>query len=354
MSLDTPDARYSAQVLGGILVAVNVAHTVFAEMAADPDGSFPFYESSAVLVAELGKLILAALLLLRAYMSRTPETLGSNQYTITRGVLLKTAIPGLLYTVSNILSYTTVGLLGSTGYQLFSNIKIIVTAITFRLVIRKPLKVIQWLCLILLAAGLLSAGDVCTDPGRVSKPGRFLEGVVLVLLLSICSSLANVYYELQLKEAPQHPLLQNMLLYFWTCLFCVIQYARASTLEAEGVGGALNVGGFFKGFSLALWGAIITTAMYGQVVSLILCYCDNIVKIFANSATVVAAAVVDALFFGKLAGLHVWNAGVIVGFCTLAYYGNHATLLLEDLQAIRRHCSKSTSELDDSESRAII
>ena len=42
-------------------------------------------------------------------------------------------------------------MLGSTLYQLFNNLKIITTALIFRMIIKKPLKLIQWGCLLLLA-----------------------------------------------------------------------------------------------------------------------------------------------------------------------------------------------------------
>ena len=87
---------------------------------------------------------------------------------------------------------------------------------------------------------------------------------------------------------------------------------------------------FFQGFSLFLWGAVLKTAMYGQVVSFTLFNCDNIVKVFANSATVIVSALVDCAIFGKEISLAMVLAGIIVFSSTVIFYPDHSLLLQPD------------------------
>ena len=333
--------------LGSSLMVVHVAHTLFVQYAANPDGSFPFHESSAVLLAEFGKFILALLLLARAsYYQSTSSPLSNDlRFQLTSQIVLEMAIPGLLYSVSNILSYTTVGLLGSTYYQLFSNMKIIITALTFRSMIQKRLKVIQWVCLVFLTAGLLVAttGHTTTcassEKDQEAKPtARLASGFAMMVTLSLASSFAGVYSELKLKKAPQHPMLQNALMYAWSCLICLVQYFYKTRVHPRLVGGLYDdndIGGggggtFFQGFSFALWGSIFTVALYGQVVALVLYYCDNIVKVFANSATVFGSAVLDHFCFHNRMTSQVGIGGSIVILSTVIYYGDHSLLLKDD------------------------
>lgn len=325
--------------LGGLLLVVNVGHTVFAEMAANPDGSFPFHESSAVLVAELGKMILALILLQRGYASSTDDDFAMTpmRFTPTRCIMLEMAVPGLLYTLSNVLSYTAIGMLGSTKYQLFSNMKIVITAITFRMVIQKRLKVIQWVCLLFLMTGLMVAttGQLKCDNSQEDSSevdrSRMLWGFILMVVLSLASSVAGVFSELRLKGAPQHPMLQNALMYAWSCLICLTLFCYKIYTNENLIKG----GTFFEGFSWPLWGAILTTAVYGQVIALVFYYCDNIVKVFANSATVIVSAMVDQVLFGKPLTVQVCIAACIIICSTIIYYGDSSQLLKEDAQFVK-------------------
>lgn len=330
--------------LGGLLLVVNVGHTVFTQLTANEDGSFPFHESSAVLVAELAKMLLALLALLSDRTKRSNDV-DELRFAPTWRILVEMAVPALLYTISNILSYKAVGLLGSTFYQLMSNMKVIITAVVFRVVIRKPLKILQWLCFMLLTAGLLVTTISPMTTQSMPKPqDQISTGFVLMVLLSLASSFAGVFSELKLKQAPQHPMLQNSLMYAWSCVFCLTQYVLQSANTAWGGSETSlesdDVSGFFQGFSLTLWGAIITTAIYGQVVALIFYHCDNIVKVFSNSATVIASAAVGQFLFGEPLTIQVGIGAFIIFASTIIYYVDSSLLLQDDAMCISHSTAK--------------
>ena len=330
-------------VLGGLLIVINVGHTAFAEVASTTNLTehqtqlLPYREESAVLMAELVKLLLSMCFLLRAYLSRSLEYKNRDDvlpcdakpmtFRPTPKIVASMAVPAFLYTISNILSYTVVGLLGSTRYQLYSNIKIIITAVTFRCVMGQVLKIVQWLCLFLLIAGLLIAVDGHKNLMDESISGsKLLPGICMMILLSLTSSFAGVFSELKLKQEPQHIMLQSALMYIWSCLFCLTKYKMEQAYD----------GSFFQGFSLPLWGAIMTTAMYGQAVAFTLFYCDNLVKIFANSVTVIVSASVDYTYFGKEVSPALILAGFIVFGSTITFYCDHTLLLEPDIHLLRK------------------
>ena len=126
------------------------------------------------------------------------------------------------------------------------------------------------------------------------------------------------------EGCPQHPMLQNAVLYTWTCLFCVLKYHT----EKRPSDGALH--STFNGFSWSIWGAIFLSASYGQVVALVFYYCDNIVKVFANATTVYVSAFVDVIAFGRTVTLQIWIAGFMIALSTITYYCDHPLLLKDD------------------------
>ena len=352
--------------LGGILLSVNVSHTVFTEMASNSDGTTDWSPSSAVLMCEFVKLLLAIVFLARAYFSETAKIKSTVKYQMSQAMILKLSVPGLLYSASNILSLVALGLLGSTSYQLFANMKTVVTAAVFRIIMKKKLKVIQWVCIVALSVGLLVAtstpecpaceGGATTGASEAAVVStaspRFVSGVFMMVLNSFCASTAGVYTELQLKTLPQHPMLQNCVLYCWTCLFCLIKFGSEGDMSAMSFSyGEVDEHGvaqrsFFTGFNFALWVSIFTHAAYGLVVSLVFFYCDNIVKVFANSATVVASAVADRVFFSRPLSAQMWIAGFIVGASTVVYYGDHAILLKDDDEVLRQLCGGGREDVE--------
>lgn len=324
-------------------------------MSADENGTFPFHESVAVLMAELAKACLAVVLLQRAFIREKKTTrLQLNISTVdyfkpSLRLVLDMSIPAALYTVSNILSYTAIGLLGSSGYQLFGNARIIVTAITFRMIVQKPLTVIQWMSLILLSLALLIATHsnhdfVHSAQNETQDKNRLLIGIAMVLILSFTSSFAGVFSEVKLKNINKHPMLQNSILYAWCCVFSLLQYYWQTIRQFSDIGSHTNNSTknfvFFQGFSAMLWGAIVTSAVYGQIVALIFYYCDNMVKVFANSSTVIISLVIDYFYFGRHLSISASVSGCIVFVCTILYYADNSILLQDDTLIFKQCTSK--------------
>lgn len=312
---------------GSMLLLVNVGHTFFTELSANPDGSLPYSASTAALLCEMFKAVFVILLLARLrFADPTAEHLVT-----TSGVVYRMAIPAFLYTLVNIASYHAIGFLGSTKYQIYSNLKIFATALAFRFMLKKTLNVLHWFFITLLMAGLLVGTFQPTSGQRYDK--NVAVGIFLVFVVCICSAVASVYFELQLKTAKEHPLIQNLLLYFWTSVMCL----SAQLFQKET--GQMRT--FFEEQTFYVWCAILSSAIYGQVVALTLYYCDNMVKVFASSLAVFASALLDLFFFGKKIGFNLFMGGLLAFMATIGYYCRHDSLLQEDVTFIKHQTNSS-------------
>lgn len=312
---------------GSLLLLINVGHTFFTELSANTDGSLPYNASTAALLCEIFKAMFIIPLLARLrFADPTAEHL-----VITSGVVYRMAIPAFLYTVVNIASYHAIGFIGSTKYQMYSNLKIFATAVAFRFMLKKPLNVLHWFFITLLMAGLLVGTVQPTSGQRFEK--NVAVGIFLVSIVCISSAVASVYFELQLKTAKEHPLIQNLLLYFWTSVLCL----SAQLFQKEA--GQLRT--FFEEQNFYIWCAVLSSAIYGQVVSLTLYYCDNMAKVFASSLAVFASALLDLFFFGKRIGFNSYMGGLLAFMATIGYYCRHDSLLQEDVTFINHQTNSS-------------
>lgn len=215
---------------------------------------------------------------------------------------------------------------------MYSNLKIFATALTFRFMLKKRLNVLHWFFITLLMAGLLVATPQPTSDRKHEK--KVALGTFLVVIVCLSSAFAGVYFEQQLKTAKEHPVLQNLVLYCLTSLMC----ATVQLFRNEMADGWRT---FFEGQTFYVWGAILSGAIYGQVVALTLYFCDNMVKVFASSLATFASAILDFMFFGKEIGFNVCVGGLLVLFATTGYYCRHESLLEEDVVFIASQSGSS-------------
>ena len=119
--------------LGGLLLLFNVSAVMLAESAKNNEtGKFMFNTASAVVVSEFAKLVIASIGFAKAL-----QTNPNIRYTMSMASFLKYGIPGLLYAVCNVGNYEVLKYLSSSLYQVFNNMKIVTTAVVFRLFLKK-------------------------------------------------------------------------------------------------------------------------------------------------------------------------------------------------------------------------
>merc|ERR1719356_92232 len=106
-------------------------------------------------------------------------------------------------------------------------------------------------------------------------------GLVIIAFYISFSVTAGVYNEWVYKgiEAEQSIHLQNVSMYVWGIFFNTMK----SLLYREGEGSSLSVG-MFAGFNIWTWLLVCTYSFKGLIVSQVMKYLNNIVKLFMSAA----------------------------------------------------------------------
>ena len=352
-------------LLGGLLLLFNAGSTVFNQMAlSENGGKMTWSPAISAATTEAFKLGVAGAFLahslFKAYKNKAPVVNMPMDFKFC----IRYAVPGLLYAACNILMYTAVDYLGSTNFQLLNNIKIITTAVVYRIFLKRELKLYQWLALILLffamctlgvrsngcehsvlpnspaskgtllPTGVQGKGDSVMK-SHVAPAHNFMAGSLLMLLISFMSAGAGVYNEILVKGTKASVWWQNVLLYTYTFSICLASNSIFFQRQRGTDGGEIGIAkGLFAGFSYPLWICILMKAFYGQVVSLVFKYADNILKVYSSSLAVVASAVMCHVFIGApLAFVHFISSGLII-LATVLYYTDLSVLGKVDTELI--------------------
>lgn len=306
---------------GLLLLTLSVSQTVLAQQMAGVNKQFPFKLSALVLSTEIAKVFIASFSILYD-LSRT-RGVSRKKIMPTRRTLLVMSVPALLYTISNTLLYQTIALMGSTNSQVWSNMRIVITALLCRILVPRQLSVLQWMSLFLLLIGVLSCRD---DVVVEAAPKITLWSIFSSLTQTSSSSLAGVYQEVLFKNDNEERIaVKSLALYLWTCILAFIPW----WFEARG-----DDKPFFDGFTHLTWLSLLLNALYGQAVALTLFYCDNLVKVFASSLGPITAIILDAVCMGgSLRFAQVLGAFVVL-MSTVLFYSKHSTLSMQDHEAI--------------------
>eukprot|EP00967_Tisochrysis_lutea_P127751 scaffold217701_cov35-Tisochrysis_lutea.AAC.4 len=115
---------------------------------------------------------------------------------------MKVSVPALCYTVQNNLQFVAASHLGAALLQLLYQTKTLSTAIFGVIILSKSLRCNQWLALMVLVAGVVTAQWSQQGAGGELAKGDVMTGVLAALGVSICSGFASVYLEKILKGTP--------------------------------------------------------------------------------------------------------------------------------------------------------
>lgn len=256
------------------------------------DGSYLYSVLGVTLMSECVKLLVSCVM----YAMLSREAKSHNSLGVRD--VVEFGVPALIYFVNNNLVFLIIQRLSSSQFQILSCFKTVFTALLFRIMLRKTLSVNKWAAVSSLTAGAASIviHNSCSFLGEEDASGESIYddtslAVVGTLASCLLSSLAGVYNEVLLKKDYKlHSLhLQNTLLYAWGTLFNTAGlFAFDSTKIIEN--------GFFYGYDWKVVILIINNAATGLVISAILKLCNNIVRVFAHTAAMVATAFIEVAF----------------------------------------------------------
>ncbi|XP_060067223.1 probable UDP-sugar transporter protein SLC35A4 isoform X2 [Ylistrum balloti] len=270
--------RWAALLCTGTLVYGS--YSTFVNLC-EVDGKIPFNSSSVVLMMEIGKFLVSAILLHASGYELHPPSLS---------LCLPFALPAVLYFINNNLAVHMQLQMDPASYQVLSNLKIVSTAILYRLIIKRNLSLNQWL-----SVGILTFAGFCNSYGGLQEKGEMktageihvtILGLVMMVIYCTLSGLAGVATEYILKKNVVMSLhYQNILLYMFGIVinFCswFLQEMDHPKTESQ----------FhpFRGYSVFTWMIVVTQATNGLIMSVIMKHASNITRLFVVSCAMLVA-----------------------------------------------------------------
>ena len=203
--------------------------------------------------------------------------------------LLAIAVPSFIYTVQNNVLYYALSHLDAATFQVGYQLKILTTAVFSVFMLGRVLSRLQWLSLVLLTVGV-SLAQLASDENRHAKSNT-TAGFVAVLIASVLSGFAGVYFEKMLKGAGASVWVRNIQMCLTSIPVAVLSAYYSADRES------VLRHGFFYGFTGLVAFVILLQAVGGLVVAVVVKYADNILKGFAASFSIVTSCLLSYLFF---------------------------------------------------------
>mmetsp|Transcript_6881 Transcript_6881/g.22131 ORF Transcript_6881/g.22131 Transcript_6881/m.22131 type:complete len:352 (-) Transcript_6881:222-1277(-) len=272
------------------------------------DASTPYIASTAVVMSEVIKF---AVSLVGEYLYHTPpgESFVENFKVEFFNVdTIKLSVPGILYCIQNNLLFIAVSNLTVAAYQVSAQIKILTTAVFSVWMLSKQISMLQCVALVLLTAGvaIVQVSSIDTD-SESATGGNQIVGMGAILLACSTSGFAGVYFEKMLKTG------RKVSLFFRNVQLGFFGWVIGLATVAVNDGQQVYEHGFFQGYGVAVWTAILTQAVGGLLVAVVMKYADNILKGFATSLSIVLGSILSTIFFGVPMTLQfLFGAGLVL------------------------------------------
>ena len=300
----------------------------------------------AVLMMEILKLPLAFALLVRE-----ANGVSGAMKQIRKDIVeapfdtLKIAIPAVLYTIQNNALFVAVANLEAVIFQVTYQLKTLTTAVFTVALLGRKVHPHQWAALLLLMCGTL----LVQEPGKARKANddsSFALGFGATIVACLCSASASVYLEKILVELKPSIWVRNMQL----CIFTIPVAFVGTALSGDDV--AIR-DGLTHGFNSVVWTAILTNAMGGMLVAVVMKFAGNILRNFAQAFAIIVGGIGSAMLFDFQITAR-FNAGVLLVIASIFLYGSkkeQVAVWLEKLWGGRRaHTLEDPDDCKDTSS----
>jgi len=351
----------------------------------DPSNTKFAYNSLTVpFFAEFGKLVLSLVLFYWTREERTKTSGIKTSLDMSIQTVFMAAVPASLYAISNNLNFFVIADLGAFSYQMLNQLKIVVTACAFKIMMKKHLTKLQWRMMILLTVGCMisqlgakeggsgehvrfaddrhifagagikrrrgaspyssssslsslassSVSSVLDNEEERTKRrmllassfsdyGRLTQGYVLESFAIVASSIAGVCVEMFLKNTPNPFYFQNALLYGWGTMITFASLVWETNAFENGVHYEL-----FRGHTLVSLALVANSAFGGIATSAVMKYLDVIAKTFATTVSLFIVAFVSIAYLGETVRPELFLGVVVAAIAIEGYY--HGPALIDE------------------------
>ncbi|CAI0408598.1 unnamed protein product [Linum tenue] len=276
-------------------------------------GSYLYDYATVPFLAEFFKLVVSGLLLWREFRV-SPSTRITTEWKTVRLY----PIPSIIYLIHNNVQFATLTYVDTSTYQIMGNLKIVTTGILFRLFLKRKLSNLQWMAIMLLAVGTTTSQvKGCGEASCESLFSAPIPGYMLGALSACLSALAGVYTEFLMKKNNDSLYWQNVQLYTFGVLF------NMAKLIVDDFQSGFENGPWwqrlFNGYTTTTWLVVLNLGSTGLLVSWLMKYADNIVKVYSTSMAMLLTMVLSVILFSFKPTLQLF-LGIIICMMSLHMY----------------------------------
>ncbi|KAL9242915.1 hypothetical protein vseg_016872 [Gypsophila vaccaria] len=273
-------------------------------------------------LAEVFKLVVSSLLLWREVRSSSTVRMTTDWKTVRLF-----PIPSVIYLIHNNVQFATLTYVDTSTYQIMGNLKIVSTGILFRLFLKRKLSNLQWMGIMLLAVGTTTSQvKGCGDSSCDSLFSAPIQGYMLGILSACLSALAGVYTEFLMKKNNDSLYWQNVQLYTFGAIF------NMARLVVDDFRSGFEKGPWwqrlFDGYSLTTWLVVLNLGSSGLLVSWLMKYADNIVKVYSTSMAMLLTMILSVYLFNFKPTVQLF-LGIIICMMSVHMYFAPPSALIE-------------------------
>ncbi|GER48652.1 nucleotide-sugar transporter family protein [Striga asiatica] len=286
------------------------------------NGGYKYDYATVPFLAEVFKLIVSCVLLWRERQRMPPPKITTDWKCVRLY-----PIPSIIYLIHNNVQFATLTYVDTSTYQIMGNLKIVTTGILFRLFLKRKLSNLQWMAIILLAIGTTTSQvKGCGEASCESIFSSPIQGYMLGLLSACLSALAGVYTEFLMKKNNDSLYWQNIQLYTFGAIF------NLAKLILDDFRNGFEKGPWwqrlFNGYSIATWMVVLNLGSTGLLVSWLMKYADNIVKVYSTSMAMLLTMVLSVFLFNFKPTLQLF-LGIFICMMSLHMYFAPPNMLLD-------------------------
>ncbi|KAF3448668.1 hypothetical protein FNV43_RR09381 [Rhamnella rubrinervis] len=286
------------------------------------NGKYKYDYATVPFLAEAFKLAVSSLLLWRE-CKLSPTVRMTTDWKSVRLY----PIPSIIYLIHNNVQFATLVYVDTSTYQIMGNLKIVTTGILFRLFLKRKLSNLQWMAIVLLAVGTTTSQvKGCGEASCDSLFSAPMQGYMLGVLSACLSALAGVYTEFLMKKNNDSLYWQNVQLYTFGVLF------NMARLVFDDFKGGFENGPWwqrlFNGYSITTWMVILNLGSTGLLVSWLMKYADNIVKVYSTSMAMLLTMVLSVYLFNFKPTMQLF-LGIITCMMSLHMYFAPPNMLVD-------------------------
>ncbi|XP_052209522.1 CMP-sialic acid transporter 1 isoform X2 [Diospyros lotus] len=301
------------------------------------NGGYKYDYATVPFLAEVFKLAVSSLLLWRE-SRQSSLTRMTTEWKTVRLFL----IPSIIYLIHNNVQFATLTYVDTSTYQIMGNLKIVTTGILFRLFLRRKLSNLQWMAIILLAVGTTTSQvKGCGESSCQSLFSAPIQGYMLGILSACLSALAGVYTEFLMKKNNDSLYWQNVQLYTCGAIF------NMARLVIDDFRGSFENGPWWQrllnGYNITTWMVVLNLGSTGLLVSWLMKYADNIVKVYSTSMAMLLTMVLSIYLFNFKPTLQLF-LGIIICMMSLHMYFAPPSMLV-DLPSTEKAAPDSLNEV---------